>query len=259
MKKLFNIFCLSFLLLACQQQNPNALRIGAIAGPETEILETAAQVAKKEYGLDIQIISFNDYNLPNEALVDGSLDANIFQHLPYLESAIAARHYPIEAIGKTFIYPVAIYSKKWKNLDALPDKALIALPNDPSNGLRALRLLEKAKLIVLRNDRPQGLQDIIANPKHLQFKEMDAAQLPRILADVDAAVINTNYGQAAGLDPSRDGLFSEDKNSPYANLVVIRQNSAKKEQLELFLKALHSDEVKAKARSLFGSHAIPAW
>jgi len=252
-------FVLLLSLVACNKPEPNTLTVGAIAGPESELLETAKQVAKEKYGLNIKIVTFNDYNLPNEALQDGSLDANVYQHLPYLNAAIKAHGYNLEAIGRTFVYPVGIYSKKIKSLNQLPEKALIAIPNDPSNEMRALQLLEKAHLITLKNSNSVGLQDIATNIKNLQFKEMDAAQLPRILPDVDAAVINTSFALPAGLSPSRDALFTEDKDSPYANLIVIRRDTNKRPQLELFVKAFNSEEVKDKAKFLFGDAAIPAW
>jgi D-methionine transport system substrate-binding protein len=252
------VFLLS--LVACNNKPaPNTLVIGTIAGPETELVETAKEVAKNKYKLDVEIVTFNDYNLPNEALQDKSLDANVYQHLPYLNAASKAHDYKFEAIGRTFVYPVGIYSKKYTSLKQLPEKAVIALPNDPSNALRALQLLEKAQLITLNNTANASLKDIATNPKNLQFKEMDAAQLPRVLPDVDAAIINTTFALPAGLNPARDALFSEDKTSPYANIIVIRSDSPKKEQLELFVKALNSQEVKEKAHSLFGDAAIPAW
>ncbi|WP_412755959.1 MetQ/NlpA family ABC transporter substrate-binding protein [Legionella bozemanae] len=253
-------YCVLLLsLVACNKPSPNTLVIGTIAGPETELVETAKEVAKNKYDLNIKIVTFNDYNLPNEALQDGSLDANVYQHLPYLNAAIKAHGYTLEAIGRTFVYPMGIYSKKYTSLQQLPEKAVIALPNDPSNEMRALQLLEKAQLITLKPTENTGLKDIATNPHNLQFKEMDAAQLPRVLPDVDAAVINTTFALPAGLNPSRDALFTEDKNSPYANIIVIRSNAPKKEQLELFVKALNSEEVKEKAKTLFGDSAIPAW
>lgn len=257
--RILTYLVLLFSLVACNKPSPNTLTIGAIAGPETELIETAKEVAKNKYGLDIKIVTFNDYNLPNEALQDGSLDANVYQHLPYLKAAIKAHHYTLEAIGRTFVYPVGIYSKKFKTLSELPENAVIAVPNDPSNEMRSLQLLEKAHLITLKTASNTGLQDIVTNPHHLQFKEMDAAQLPRVLPDVDAAVINTTFALPAGLTPAHDALFTEDKDSPYANIIVIRSDSPKKEKLELFVKALNSDEVKEKAKMLFGDSAIPAW
>jgi D-methionine transport system substrate-binding protein len=252
-------FVLLISLVACNKPSPNTLIIGSIAGSESELVETARKVAKDKYGLDIKIITFNDYNLPNEALQDGSLDANVYQHLPYLQAAIKAHHYTLEPIGRTFIFPVGIYSKKVNSLKELPEKAIIAIPNDPSNELRALQLLEKAGLITLKSTDNAGLQDITSNPHNFQFKEIDAAQLPRTLADVDIAVINTTFALPAGLHPSHHALFIEGNDSPYANIIVIRSDSTKKKQLTLFVKAFNSEEVKEKAKILFDDAAMPAW
>ncbi len=254
-----SIVALILALAACGKPSPNTLAIGTISGPETELVEVAQKVALERYGLTIKIIEFNDYNLPNEALQDGSLDANVYQHLPYLEAAINAHGYNLKAVGKTFIYPTGIYSSKLKSLRQLPNNAIIALPNDPSNEARALLLLKKAKLITLKNTAQRSVQDIAKNPKHIRFKELDAAQLPRVLPDVDAAIINTTFALPAGLRPSRDALFLEDKHSPYANLIVVRDNNTKPEQLALFVKAMNSKEVKDKAHELFGDAAVAAW
>lgn len=250
---------LCFVLSSCGKQDPNTLIVGTIAGPETDLVDVAQKVALERYGLTVKIIEFSDYNLPNEALRDGTLDANIYQHLPYLEAASKAHGYHFDVIGKTFVYPTGIYSNKIKTLQALPDHATIALPNDPSNEARALLLLQKAGLITLKNKQNTTLHNIKTNPKQLQFKELDAAQLPRIIPDVDAAVINTTFAIPAGLNPKKDAIFIEQKDSPYANLIVIRQNSDKKAQLELFVKALNSPDVANKAHELFGDAAIVAW
>lgn len=257
--RFLSCFLVVFSLISCSKPSPNTLAIGTIAGPETELIETAKQVAEEKYGLTIKIVEFNDYNLPNEALQDGSLDANVYQHLPYLKAAIQAHGFNLQGIGRTFVYPMGIYSKKIKSLKDLPGNAIIALPNDPSNEMRALLLLQKAGLITLKNNSVGNVQDIQSNPKHLEFKEMDAAQLPRVLPDVEAAVINTTFALPAGLHPSHDALFSEGKDSPYANIIVIRRDTLKRAQLEQFVKALNSKEVKEKAKTLFGDAAIPAW
>ncbi len=257
--KIVTVIVLSLTVLACSKPSPNTLVVGTISGPETDLVDVAQKVALERYGLTIKIIEFNDYNLPNEALQDGTLDANVYQHLPYLQAASKAHGYDLEVIGKTFVYPTGLYSSKIKSLSKLPDHALIALPNDPSNEARALLLLQKAGLITLKRSGNTTIRDIASNPRKLQFKELDAAQLPRILTDVDAAVINTTFAIPAGLNPSRDALFLENKNSPYANLIVIRRGSNKKAQLELFVKALNSNEVKEKAHALFGGAAITAW
>jgi D-methionine transport system substrate-binding protein len=246
-------------LVACNKPSPNTLVIGTIAGPETEIIETAKEVAEKEHGLTIKIVEFNDYNLPNEALQDGSLDANVYQHLPYLKASMLAHGYDLQAIGRTFVYPMGIYSQKYKTLKEIPDGSIIAVPNDPSNEMRAFLLLEKAGLITLKNATNSGIPELDTNPKKLQFKEMDAAQLPRVLPDVAAAVINTTFALPAGLSPSKNALFTEGKDSPYANVIVIRRDTNKRPQLELFVQSLNSEQVKKKAKELFGDAAIPAW
>ncbi|MBA2709549.1 MAG: MetQ/NlpA family ABC transporter substrate-binding protein [Tatlockia sp.] len=257
--RIISIFVLIISLVGCNKPSPNTLTIGTIAGPETNLVEVAKEVAKNKYGLKIKIVEFNDYNLPNEALSDSSLDANIYQHQPYLQSAIKAHGYKLEAIGKTFVYPTSIYSTKVKAIADLGERAIIAIPNDPSNEARALLLLQKAGLIELKETNMATLADISANPKKLIIKELDAAQLPRVLADVDAAVINTTFALPAGLSLSHDAIFSEDKHSPYANLIVIRTDSNKKPELEQFVKAMNSPEVKAKAQEIFGEGAIAAW
>lgn len=258
--RIITLLALLTTLVACDHKPElNTLTVGTIAGPETELVQVAADVAHERYGLTIRIVEFNDYNLPNAALQDGSLDANVYQHLPYLQASIKAHGYDLEAIGKTFIYPAGIYSKKIKSLALLPDNALIALPNDPSNEARALLLLQQAGLITLKSAPNSSIQDIVSNPKHLQFKELDAAQLPRVLADVDAAIINTTFAIQAGLMPFHDTLYLEDKDSPYANLIVIQRNSNKRDNLMKLVKALNSEEVQHKAQILFGDGAIPAW
>ena len=190
------IFVLCALsLTACQPEDKNTLKVGTISGPETQLMDVAKQVAEEKYGLHIKLIEFTDYVEPNTALNDGSIDANVFQHQPYLDQQIKDRHYKLVAIGKTFVYPMGIYSVKIKHLKELPQGAVIAIPNDPSNEGRALILLQKAGVIQL--NKAAGLYatptQISKNPKQLVFKELDAAQLARSLPDVSLAVINTNF------------------------------------------------------------------
>lgn len=264
-KILTTAFCViltACALTACQEKSkPNEIRLGTIAGPETELAYVAKQVAKEKYGLDIRIVQFSDYTMPNTALADGSIDANMFQHVPYLDEAIKAKGYQLTAIGKVFIYPVAIYSKKIKKLADLPIGATVAIPNDPSNEARALLLLSKAGLITLKSNAGVNatIADISDNPKKLNIKEIDAAQLPRVLKDVDLAVINTNYAAVANLLPSRDGLFVEDANSPYANVVVVRTADKDDPKYQKLIAAFHSEEVLKEANKLFAGQAIPAW
>lgn len=259
MRYLFMFLLIAGLGACSSGSSENTLVIGSISGPETELVEAARDVAVREHGLNIKVVEFSDYNLPNEALQDGSLDANVYQHLPYLKAAMKSHGYHFTVIGRTFVYPMAMYSEKYKSIADLPDSAVIAIPNDPSNEARALLLLQKSGLITLKKEEASSLSDVAGNPKKLKLKELDAAQLPRVLSDVDAAIINTTFAIPAGLDLNKDTIYVEDKNSPYANLIVIRNNSEKKEQLELFAKAFQSREVAEKAQQLFGGAAVPAW
>ncbi len=253
----------ALLLIACHSQpaDKNTIRIGTISGPETRLIEVAQQVAQQKYGLNLKIVEFSDYIEPNTALSDGSIEANMFQHQPYLDQQIKDRHYKLIAIGKTFVFPMGMYSKKITQLADIKDGALIALPNDPSNGGRALLLLQKAGLIVLKAS--PGLfatpNDIEKNPKHLKFKELDAAQLARSLDDVDIAVINTNYAITAGLSPTKDAILHEGSDSPYANIIVIRADEANDPRMKEMLAAIQSPEVLKAAEDIFKGQAIPAW
>jgi D-methionine transport system substrate-binding protein len=266
LKTLVKLFFLSALILltACHktaEKNKNALTVGTISGPETELMVVAKAVAHKKYGLEITIIPFTDYAVPNEALADGSIDANVFQHMPYLQAAIDKRHYKIVSVGRTFVYPMGLYSDKIKRLSQVPTGAVVAIPNDPSNSARALLLLQSAGLIQLKANAPAlaTTAHILSNPKRLTFKEIDASQLPRVLADVDIAAINTNYAMLADLLPSRDALFIEKEDSPYANIIVVKQMDKADPRVQHLIDALHAKEVVEKAESLFQGEAIPAW
>ena len=258
---LFLIFSFSCSAFSATASNLNQeIKIGTISGPETQLMEVAKEVAQKEYGITIKIIEFSDYTIPNTALVDGSIDANMFQHQPYLDSVLKIKHYPLVAIAKVFIYPMAIYSKKWKNIANIPQHGIIAVPNDPSNEARALLLLQQAKLLTLRTADPlrANLFDVNSNTQELHIKEIDAAQLPRVLQDVDAAVINTNYAIPAGLTPE-NSIFHENADSPYANLLVVRENDKNDPRFKKVIAALHSQAVIDKAKVLFNGGAIQAW
>jgi D-methionine transport system substrate-binding protein len=251
-----------FGLSACHhRENSHQIRLGTISGPETELMQVAKHIALRDYGLQIKIIEFSDYSLPNRALNDGNLDANLFQHQAFLNDEIHNRAYALTPIAKAFIYPMAIYSEKIQHLNELKPHAIVAIPNDPSNEARALILLSSAGLLTL--DKHKGTfmtpSDIQFNPKHLVIKELDAAQLPRVLADVDLAVINANYAALAHLYPQQNALFSESKTSPYANLLVVKLSDKNNSKYINLIKAIHSPEVLAAAARLFHGTAIPAW
>ena len=262
--KHLGISLLSLLLVACapKERGEQELTIGTITGPETQLMQAAQKVAEQKFHLHIKIVEFEDYITPNVALAEKSIDANMFQHKPYLDAMVQERGFgELVAVGKTFIYPMGIYSKKITTLDELPMQGRVGIPIDPSNGARALLLLEKAKLITLKTHDVTHLtkSDILENPKQLSFHEMDAAQLPRALEDLTLAVINTNYAIPAHLTPTKDALFLEDKDSPYANLVVIRQEDLNKPKYHQLMEALHSPEVLHEADILFQGQAVPAW
>lgn len=260
LKKILLILSCLCYLSACQDDK-TTLRVGTIAGPETQLMEVAKEVAKRNSGLKIKIVEFTDYIQPNTALNDGSIDANMFQHQPFLDKQIQDRHYKLAAVAKTFVYPMGIYAQKIKNLNNIPEKAKVAIPNDPSNEGRALLLLQKAGLIRLKTTA--GLyatpMDIQNNPKQLQFKELDAAQLARSLTDVDIAIINTNYAIPAGLSPKEDAILHEDSDSPYVNIIVVREDELQDPRIKQLIAAIQSTEVLNKADELFNGQAIPAW
>ncbi|MFP2770944.1 methionine ABC transporter substrate-binding lipoprotein MetQ [Oceanisphaera sp. KMM 10153] len=237
------------------------LRLGVIAGAEEQVAEVAVKVAKEQYNLDVELVSFSDYVTPNVALNDGSLDINAFQHQPYLDKQIADRGYDLIAVGNTFVYPIAAYSRVIKSLDELEDGAKVAVPNDPTNLGRTLLLLEQQGLIEV--DDAVGLEattlNITANPKALNIIELEAPQLPRSLDDVAFSVINTTYASQIDLLPGRDSLFVEDKESPYVNLIVARKGNQDDERVQTFVKAYQSEEVYQAALELFKGGVVKGW
>lgn len=236
------------------------IKIGVTAGPHAQILEQVKPLAARQ-GLEMEILEFTDYVVPNQALADGDLDANSFQHQPYLDNQVADRGFDLVSVAKTVIFPMGFYSKKIKSLEELPDDATIAIQNDPTNGGRALLLLEANGLIELRDEA--GLKasplDITANPKNLKIVELDAAQLPRSLDDVDAAAVNTNYALEAGLDPNKDAILQESAESPYANIIAVRSEDADAPWVKTLVDAYHSPEVKQFVQDKFKGAVVTAW
>lgn len=254
------------LFTACnksKKEDPNHIKVGITAGPEQEIAEVAKKVAKEKYNLDVELVSFNDYVVPNEALNNGDIDANAFQHLPYLEEQSKQRGYKLAVVGKTFLYPIIAYSKKIKNISELKNGSTVVIPNDPTNGGRSLLLLQKNGLIKLKDGiglLPK-VTDIVDNPKQLKIVEIEAPQLPRVLDDKEVviAIINNNFAAQAGLDEAKNGIFKEDKDSPYVNLVVAREDNKNDEKVKNFIKAYQSDEVVKKAEEIFKGGAVKGW
>jgi D-methionine transport system substrate-binding protein len=237
-----------------------AIKVGVTGGPHAQVMEVVKQVAAKN-GLKITIVEFSDYVQPNAALAAGDLDANSYQHAPYLDAQVKDRGYKLIRLTDTVTFPMGIYSKKVKSLAELKPGARIAVPNDPTNGGRALLLLQKQGLLKLRPDA--GLKatplDIVDNPRKLKIVELDAAQIPRSLADVDAAAINTNFAMEAGLKPNADAIAIEDPKGPYANIIAIRAADKDKPWVAKLVAAYHSPEVKQFIESKYAGAVIAAW
>jgi len=234
--------------------------VGASPVPHAEILEVIKPLLEDE-GIKLNIIEFTDYVTPNLALADGELDANYFQHIPYLEAFASERNLDLTYNAKVHIEPMGVYSTKIESLDEIKEGASVAIPNDPTNGGRALLLLESAGLLKLK----EGIgidatkNDIVENPKNLDINELEAATLPRVLEDVDIAVINTNYALEAGFVPTEDALFIETSDSPYVNVLAVRKGDENRPELVKLAEALNSPEVKQFIEEKYGGAVVPAF
>ncbi len=237
------------------------IKIGVMAGAEAQVAEVAAKVAKQKYNLDVELVTFTDYVTPNAALDDGSVDVNAFQHKPYLDQQIADRGYKLEIAGNTFVYPIAGYSKQVKSVADIAKGSRIAVPNDPTNLGRSLLLLQQQGLLKLRADvgLAATVRDIVENPKDLTIVELDAAQLPRSLDDVALSIINTTYASSINLTPQKDGIFVEDKESPYVNLIVARSENVNAENVQNFVKSYQTEEVYQAASEIFQGGVVKGW
>lgn len=222
------------------------LKIGATATPHQEILEAVAEDLKAK-GITLDIIPYNDYIQPNIALQEGSLDANYFQHKPYLDDFNAENHTDLVSLGAVHYEPMGLYPSKTKTIEELSDKAKISVPNDPTNEARALNLLAANGIITLKEDAgvKATKQDIVDNPKNIEIMEIEAAQVPLTLQDVDMAVINSNFALSAGLNPTSDPIVSETSNAGYENIVAVRAGDETRPELQALLEALLDAKTKA--------------
>ena len=231
---------------AAESTDSSLLRVGASPEPHGTLLSLVVDDLA-EQGITLEIVEFTDYVMPNEALQAGEIEANYFQHLPYLESFNLEHGYDLVSAGGIHIEPMALYSTKYDSLEAIPDGATIAIPNDPTNEGRALLLLESAGLIEL--DDEAGIEavpaDVTSNPHGYRFSEIEAASLPRVLDDADAAVINGNYAIPAGLIATRDGLYVEGGDSPYVNVIAVRNGEEDNAAVQALVEALKSEKVAA--------------
>ncbi|WP_322999671.1 MetQ/NlpA family ABC transporter substrate-binding protein [Castellaniella sp.] len=259
-KKFAPVLALALPLAFAAPAHAEKLSIAATPVPHAELLEFVKPDLAKE-GVDLDIKVFTDYVQPNLQVADKQIDANFFQHQPYLDSFNKEHDTKLVSVGAVHVEPFGAYSKKIKDIKDLKDGALIAIPNDPSNGARALLLLQKQGLIKLKD--PSNIlataRDVSENPKHLKFKELEAATLPRVLPDVDVALINTNYALEAGLNPVKDALFIEDKDSPYANLVVTRADRKDDPAIRKLVAALQSDKVRDFILKQYKGAIVPAF
>jgi D-methionine transport system substrate-binding protein len=254
------VVALALSLVTFGFAHAETIKVGATSGPHAELLEVVKENAAKR-GLTIQIVEFSDYIQPNAALAAGDLQANSYQHGPFLSAQIKARGYDLVPVGKTVVFPIAFYSKRYKTLADVPAGAKVALPNDPSNEARTLLLLESAGLVKLREGANLSATplDVVENPKHFKFVELEAAQLARALVDVDLGAVNTNYAIEAGLDPVKDSLLLEGAQSQYVCDIVVRRQDAEKPWVKTLVESYQSDNVKAFITQRFKGAAIAGW
>lgn len=234
------------------------LKVGASPSPHAEILEQVKPVLAKQ-GITLEIIEFNDYIIPNTALEDGDIDANYFQHLPYLEDFNAKHGTHLVNAAAIHIEPLGIYPGKTKTLTELPDGALVGIPNDTTNEARALHLLEAQGLIVLKEGVGNEAVpfDIVKNPHNLQFKELEAAQLPASLPDLDIAVINGNYAVGAGLGST--AIATESTDIPYVNVIAVREGDENRPEIKALIAALETDEIRKFILEKYNGVVVPTF
>ena len=262
MHKFIFIFSLA-LLSACgapsTKDDQQTITISASSLPQADLLAQIKDSLKKE-GISLNVIIIDDYNIPNRALADEEVDANFFQHKPFLEEQIRQFHYPICVLAEIHVEPMGLYSQK-KSLDDFKEGATIAIPNDPTNEARALLLLEKAGLITLKtkNIFNTTIIDIQNNPKKFHFIEVDAALLTRTLSEVEGAVIPTNYALLGDLSPEKDSFYTENKNSPYQNVIAIRCDDLNSPKLLILKKQMQSDSMRSYIISKYQGALIPAF
>ena len=237
---------------------PVVLNVAASSTPHAEILEQVVDVLA-EQGIDLQIHEYGDYVVPNTAVEEGEEDANYFQHIPYLESFNEKEGTHLVSVGGIHIEPMGVYAGKTASLEELPDGAEIAVPNDPTNEGRALLLLEAQGLIKLADSSNLEAtpNDIVENPKNLTFKELEAAMIPNAVDEVDLSVINVNYALEAGFNPTEDALAIEDANSPYVNIVAVKEGNENNPAVLALVEALQSDTVRDFINDTYSGAVVP--
>ncbi|HEV7335447.1 MULTISPECIES: MetQ/NlpA family ABC transporter substrate-binding protein [Bosea] len=243
---------------ALAQQN-QVIRIGVTPGPHAEIVEQIKPIIAKK-GYELKIFEFSDFVIPNQALDTGDLEANAFQHQPYLDNQVKDRGFKIVSVAPTVNFPMGIYSAKYKSWAEVPDGATVSIQNDPTNGGRALLLLQDKGVIKLKDGtgfKPTVL-DITENPKKLKIVEIEAGQTVRSLADVAAAAINTSYAVDAKLDPN-SAILREAPKGPYTNLIAVRSVDKDKPWVQALVDSYRSPEIKAFVAERFKGSILPTW
>ncbi|ACZ08979.1 Methionine-binding lipoprotein metQ precursor [Sebaldella termitidis] len=243
-----------------EAQKEQKLVIGATPTPHAEILEQVKEELKKE-GVDLEIKIFDDYVLPNRLLGEKTLDANYFQHVPYMEEFAQKNNMELVAVAKIHVEPLAVYSKSVKDLSELPEGADVLIPNDPTNRGRALILLDKSGIIKLKDNQKldSTIEDIAENPKKLKVTALNADQIPTRLGEVGAAVINGNFAMKNNLNPLTDSIFIEDKDSPYANVITVLKGNENDERVQKLVKALQSEKIKKFIEEKYQGSVVPAF
>ena len=259
MKKLLTALAAAAALTSAAA-HAGEISVAATAVPHAELLEFVKPALAKE-GVELKIKVFTDYVQPNVQVAEGRLDANFFQHQPYLDEFNASRGTALVSIAGVHVEPFGAYSSKIKKLDELSEGAQVVIPNDATNGGRALLLLQKAGVIKLKDGAgiTATVKDIAENPKGIKVRELEAATLPRVLAQVDLALINTNYALEAGLNPTKDALVIEGADSPYVNILVVRADRKDDAALQKLAKALNSAEVKTFITEKYQGAVVPAF
>lgn len=240
----------------------NVIKIGVSPVPHEEIMEVAKPLLEAK-GYTVEIIEFNDYVLPNTSLEEGEIDANYFQHIAYLNSFNKDNGTHLTYTAEIHLEPMGAFSNKYKTADEVEDGAVVAVPDDPSNEARALRVLAAAGLIEVNDGDLITVADITSNPKNLEFKELEAATLPRILEDVDIAVINGNYALEAGFDVNNDAFYAEDKNieslKERRNVLAVKEGSENTQKIKDLTEELTSDEVKEFIEEKYNGAVVPVF
>lgn len=258
MKRLFPL--VSALAMIAGMATAADIKVGVSPGEHAEIMEEVAKIAEP-MGLNIDVVEFSDYVVPNQALADGDIQANSFQHKPYLDNQVKDRGFALVPVATTITTPMGVYSDKITSLDNFPEGGSMGIPNDPTNGGRALLVLQQLGLIKLAEGTglvPTVL-DVTDNPRDIRFRELDAAQLPRSLADLDAALINTNYAIASGLNPKEDAIAVESADNPYVNIIVVRDGDQEAPWVQPLIDAYHSPEIKAFIEEKYQGTVLTSW